>query len=93
MESSVDTVAGLVVVAVMLASPTELVVAQLAEPSARSAALATSYLGRARGFEAPFWNPANLGLSDRPSWSFGLASVSGYVYNNSLTIGQITGLF
>ncbi len=52
----------------------------------RSTALALS-------FEAPTWNPANLGLPDRPRWSIGLAGVTGTLTNNSLTYGQITDLY
>ncbi|HSG80849.1 MAG TPA: hypothetical protein VLC48_01260, partial [Gemmatimonadota bacterium] len=59
----------------------------------RSAALANSFAARARGYEAPFWNPANLGLPDRPRWSFGLVGISTSLSNNSLTYGQITGLY
>jgi hypothetical protein len=67
--------------------------AQLGTPSARSLGLADSYMARARGYEAPFWNPANLGLSDRPGWSVGLAGASGYLNNNSLSYGQVTDLY
>ena len=66
---------------------------QLAVPSARSQALAGSFTARARGFEAAAWNPANLGLPDRPRWSLGLAGVTGTLTNNSLTYGQITDLY
>jgi hypothetical protein len=66
---------------------------QLAMPSARSQALAGSFTARARGHEAPTWNPANLGLPDRPRWSIGLAGVTGTLTNNSLTYGQITDLY
>jgi hypothetical protein len=67
--------------------------AQLATPSARSYGLADSYMARARGYEAPFWNPANLGLSDRPAWSIGLAGATAYLDNNSLSYGQIEDLY
>ena len=67
--------------------------AQFSDASARSVGLASSYIARARGYEASFWNPANLGLSDRPAWSVGAVGVNGYVYNNSLSLGAITGLF
>jgi hypothetical protein len=66
---------------------------QLAMPSARSQALAGAFTARARGYEAAIWNPANLGLPDRPRWSFGLAGVTGTLTNNSLTYGQLSGLY
>jgi len=67
--------------------------AQLATPSARSFALANSFTARARGYESAFWNPANLGLPDRPGWSVGLAGASAYLNNNSLSYGQIADLY
>ncbi|KPK81899.1 MAG: hypothetical protein AMS25_04535 [Gemmatimonas sp. SM23_52] len=67
--------------------------AQSPAPSARSFALANSYMARARGYEAPFWNPANLGLPDRPSFSIGLPGASVYLNNNSLSYGQIADLY
>jgi hypothetical protein len=67
--------------------------AQLATPSARSFALANSFMARARGYESAFWNPANLGLPDRPGWSLGLVGASTYLNNNSLSYGQIADLY
>jgi hypothetical protein len=67
--------------------------AQLATPSARSTALATSYAARARGYESSYWNPANLGLSDSPYWSVGIAGASAYFNNNSLSYSQISDLY
>ena len=67
--------------------------AQLAAPSARSFGLAGSYSARARGYEAPYWNPANLGLPGRPSWSVGLVGANANINNNSLDYGQITDLY
>ncbi len=67
--------------------------AQLAPPSARSFGLAGSFTARARGYEAPFWNPANLGLRDGPAWSVGLPGASFFLGNNSLSYGQIADLY
>ncbi len=67
--------------------------AQLAAPSARGLALGDAFAARARGYEAPFWNPANLGLPDGPGWSFGLAGVSAYLNNNSWSYGEISALY
>lgn len=67
--------------------------AQSATPSARSFAMAEAFTARARGYESPFWNPANLGLPGRPDWSVGLVGASAYLNNNSLSYGQIADLY
>lgn len=67
--------------------------AQSAASSARSLSLAGSYAARARGYEALFWNPANLGLPDGPSWSVGVLGINGNIANNALSYGQLTGLY
>ncbi len=66
---------------------------QLTAPSARSEAMAGAYSALARGYESALWNPANLGLPDRPRWSVGLASASARLHNNALTYGQVTDLY
>lgn len=66
---------------------------QVATPSARSESMARAFTALARGYESPLWNPANLGLPDRPGWSVGLASASARLRNNALTYGQITDLY
>ncbi len=81
------------IVSALLVSVTSESTAQLANPSARSFGLAGSFTARARGYEAPFWNPANLGLPNQPGWSIGLAGASAYLNNNSLTYRQITDLY
>jgi hypothetical protein len=67
--------------------------AQLVPPSARSFGFAGAYIARASGYEAPYWNPANLGLPDQPAWSIGIAGASASMSNNSLSYGQITDLY
>lgn len=67
--------------------------AQLPDPSARSAGLDFAYLARARGYEATFWNPANLALPDRPGWSVGLPGGNAFLANNSLGYGRIESLY
>ena len=66
--------------------------AQLATPEARSFAMGGAYGSRALGYEASFWNPANLGLSNNPSWSAG-ANASAYFSNNALEYGDVTALY
>ncbi len=77
----------------LLASSVSPAAAQLAPPSARSSALAGSFMARARGYEAAFWNPANLGLPEGPAWSVGLPAASAFLDNNSLSYGQIADLY
>ena len=67
--------------------------AQLTAPSARSFGLAGSFAARARGYEASYWNPANLALPDAPSWSLGIVGANATINNNSLSYGQITDLY
>ena len=67
--------------------------AQLADPSARSLGLSGAYTARARGYEAVFWNPANLGLPGHAGWSVGLPAVNAFIANNSLSYGDISGLY
>jgi len=68
-------------------------VAQTPAPSARSFGLANSYDARARGYEAAFWNPANLAMPGSPGWSVGVVGGSAYLNNNSLSYGQIEDLY
>lgn len=75
----------------LVAAPVQ-VHAQLATPEARSFALGGAYSARATGYEAAFWNPANLGLSTNPPWSTGLTA-SMYFSNNALDYGRVTGLY
>ena len=42
-------------------------------PDPRSAGMGGAFLGLARGYEALYWNPANLGLTDGPSSSMAFA--------------------
>lgn len=79
----------LLLVLLALATPAR---AQLATPEARSFALGGAYTARATGYEASFWNPANLGLSTNPAWSAG-ANASMYFSNNALDYGRVTGLY
>ncbi len=77
----------------LLASLAPDALGQLADPSARSFGLGGSYVTRAHGYEAVFWNPANLGLPGHASWSIGLPSLNAFVANNSLSYGEITDLY
>ncbi len=78
------------VLLVLLASCTAQ--AQLSAPEARSFGMGTAYSARATGYEAPFWNPANLGLSRNPSWSAGMNANAAFS-NNALSYGQVTSLY
>jgi len=67
--------------------------AQLTAPGASSFGLAGSYAARARGYEASYWNPANLALPGAPSWSLGIVGANATVNNNSLSYSQISSLY
>ena len=54
-------------------------------PNARSTGMAGAYTALARGVEAPFWNPANLGLSDNRRFSINLLSIGLGLSNNSFS--------
>jgi len=52
---------------------------QLPNASAAAFAMGGNFTALARGFEAIAWNPANLGMPGRPSFSFGAAIAGGNV--------------
>lgn len=54
-------------------------------PNAGSMGMARAYTALARGVEAPFWNPANLGLSDNHRFSMNLLSIRVGLNNNSFS--------
>jgi len=56
------------------------------ESRARSLGLAGSFTTLASGVEAPFWNPANLGLPENPGFSFNLFSLGAKFGNNSFSV-------
>jgi hypothetical protein len=47
-----------------------------------------AYTAAARGFDAPCWNPANLGFSDGNRFSIGLFGVGAGIKNNSFTLND-----
>lgn len=59
--------------------------AQMGTSNARSLAMGGAYLAAARGVEAPRWNPANLGLHDRPAFSVHVISAGVAFSNNSFS--------
>jgi len=61
------------------------VFAQMGVSNARSLAMGGAYLAVANGVEAPRWNPANLGLHDRPNFSMNLISFGAAFSNNSFS--------
>ena len=87
------TVRHLVVAALLLASVPSFAVMRDTDP--RAMALGQAYTALARGPEAVFWNPANLALSDSPSFSWNLAGVgfSLITENNSFSISTYNDNF
>ncbi len=56
------------------------------ESSPRAVAMGGAYTALARNIEAPYWNPANLGLSDGNNFSINLFNVGVGVKNNSFSL-------
>lgn len=56
------------------------------ESSPRAVAMGGAYTALARNIEAPYWNPANLGLSDGKSFSINLFNIGVGVKNNSFSL-------
>src|SRR5882724_4153152 len=71
----------------MVACPAALA-AQLPVSSARAMGMANGYGAAARGYEAIAWNPALLGLSDRPGFSLNLFQVSGELGDNAFNLSD-----
>ncbi len=58
------------------------------ESHARSLGLAGCFTTLSSGIEAPFWNPANLGLPQNSRFSFNLFSLGAKLGNNSFSMGD-----
>jgi hypothetical protein len=71
-----------ILAAVLVACPAALT-AQLPLSSTRALGMGGSFGAAARGYEAIAWNPALLGLSDRPGFSLNLIQVSGELGDNA----------
>ncbi|MEJ2217384.1 MAG: conjugal transfer protein TraF [Gemmatimonadota bacterium] len=63
--------AGAALLTVMLAAATP-VAAQLGNASPAALGMGDNYTALARGLNAPFWNPAGLGMPDNPSFSIAI---------------------
>ncbi|MEJ2185169.1 MAG: conjugal transfer protein TraF [Gemmatimonadota bacterium] len=61
--------AALLILTLAAAAP---VAAQLGNPSPASLGMGDNYTALARGLNAPFWNPAGLGMPDNPDFSFAI---------------------
>lgn len=60
--------------------------APLGLSSARSLGLGGAYTAVAKGFEAPFWNPANLSFKDNPGFNLNIFSLGVSVENNAFSL-------
>lgn len=58
------------------------------ESSPRAVAMGGAYTALARNIEAPYWNPANLGLSGNNGFSINLLNVGAEVKNNSFSLSE-----
>ncbi len=63
--------------------------AQVPSASAPALAMADNYAAMAKGFNAVAWNPAMLGMPDRPRFSIGLLPVRGGVGIGPITMGDV----
>lgn len=60
--------------------------------SPRSLGMGGAMIGAARGQDAVFLNPANLGLADSPRWSVALAGISAGAVLEGFDLGQLGDL-
>ncbi|UCE67105.1 MAG: hypothetical protein JSU85_03575 [Candidatus Zixiibacteriota bacterium] len=56
--------------------------------NARALGMGGSYTAIARGIDAPYWNPANLGLSDGNRYSIGIFGVGAALKKNIFTLAD-----
>lgn len=77
------------IVAVALLAIPGTAAAQLANSSAASVATGGSYTANARGFEAIRWNPAALGMPDRPGFSLNIVQADAGLRSNSFGLGDV----
>lgn len=56
--------------------------------NARALGMGGSHTAVARGIDAPYWNPANLGLSDGNRYSIGIFGAGAGLRNNSFTLAD-----
>jgi hypothetical protein len=56
--------------------------------NARAVGMGGAYTALARDLEAPYWNPANLGLSDGRKWTLGFFNAGASIKNNSVTVSE-----
>ncbi len=63
--------------------------AQVGNPSARALGLGENYTALARGFSAPAWNPAGLGMPDNPETSVTVIPIVGMVGVGPVTTGDL----
>ncbi|HPN35852.1 MAG TPA: DUF5723 family protein [bacterium] len=58
------------------------------QTSARGLGMGGAFTAQARGVQAQFWNPANLGAPDNPRFSLNFISAEAGLWNNSFTKGM-----
>src|SRR5262245_2184453 len=63
--------------------------AQLPNASATATGLSGAFTARARGYDAVAWNPANLGLTKTPRFTFGALSLHGSSGLDPISLGDI----
>lgn len=56
--------------------------------NARALGMGGAYTASARGIDAPYWNPANLGFTDGNRYSIGIFGAGAGLKNNSFTLAD-----
>ncbi len=74
----------------MAAAPAALAAQELSAP--RAVSLGGAYIAQARGYEALWANPANLGLPSGRSWSAGFAQIGGSAASEGVAPGDFLDL-
>lgn len=77
-----------VLTALLLLGPAA-VAAQVANPLPQAVGMGNSYTALARGFAAPAWNPAGLGMPDNPRVSFSTMPISFNAGLGPITLGDL----
>jgi hypothetical protein len=62
----------------LIVVPSGIATAQLGNASAAAAGLSGAFTARATGYNAVYWNPANLAMPGNPGFSFTLLAVDGF---------------
>jgi hypothetical protein len=77
------------IAAASVAASAETAGAQLANASTAATGLGGAYTARAQGYNAVFWNPANLAMPGNPGFSFTIGAVDGMAGLSPIDLSMI----